>query len=191
MSQEKRLEVFLKKNINPSVPILESQKRIYSDLISKIQNKTENQRKTLKKIILPKIALYKAFIENKYSKELSYNYVEKYLFENGKKIHKILRIIELMPFFKKIFIAGVRKQMMTNDNWKTEIKTNESNKIEYDIIKCLWYDACLENNCIELCKCFCDVDNIIYKDMRKIIFERTGTLYYGNKCCDFRYKIRS
>lgn len=33
--------------------------------------------------------------------------------------------------------------------------------------KCLWYTACIENNCEELCRLFCDVDNVTYGGLKK------------------------
>ena len=170
--------------------VFQSQQNIYNALINNLKGKTKSQIKTLGQIILPKVALYKAFIENNFSKEISLEYIQKYMFEVGKKTNKLYKILEYLPFAEKLFLNVVKNQMTTKDNWRTEIITVEPNKIEINILKCLWYDACFENNCLELCKCFCDVDNIIYKDMKKIIFERTGTLFYGNKCCDFTFKRR-
>lgn len=61
---------------------------------------------------------------------------------------------------------------------------------QYNITKCLWYDACVENDCPELCKIFCDVDNVIYGSMQKVKFVRKGTLGTGSECCDFCYLNR-
>ena len=47
--------------------------------------------------------------------------------------------------------------------------------------------VCVENDCPELCKIFCDVDHVIYASMKKVKFIRTGTLAAGDKACDFRF----
>ena len=53
--------------------------------------------------------------------------------------------------------------------------------------KCLWHTACVENGCAELCRLFCDVDDVTYGGLCKLGFARTKTLGYGADCCDFRF----
>ena len=55
------------------------------------------------------------------------------------------------------------------------------------ITKCLWHTACVENGCPELCRLFCDVDDVTYGGLNKIGFSRTKTLGYGGDCCDFHF----
>ena len=59
----------------------------------------------------------------------------------------------------------------------------------YDLTikKCLWHDACVRFGCPELCRLFCDVDDVTYGGLRKIAFTRTKTLGYGGDCCDFHF----
>ncbi len=59
--------------------------------------------------------------------------------------------------------------------------------MEYTMKKCLWHTACIENNCEELCRLFCDVDNVTYGGLKKLGFSRTKTLGYGGDCCDFHF----
>lgn len=40
--------------------------------------------------------------------------------------------------------------------------------MEYTMKKRLWHTACIENNCEELCRLFCDVDNVTYGGLKKI-----------------------
>ena len=48
----------------------------------------------------------------------------------------------------------------------------------------MWY------NCPELCRCFCDSDDITYDGMHpKLYWHRTKTLGRGDDCCDFCLKI--
>ena len=39
----------------------------------------------------------------------------------------------------------------------------------------------------ELCRLFCDVDDVTYGGLCKLGFARTKTLGYGADCCDFRF----
>lgn len=42
----------------------------------------------------------------------------------------------------------------------------------------------------ELCRCFCDSDDITYDGMHpKLVWRRTKTLGRGGDCCDFCLKI--
>ena len=60
-------------------------------------------------------------------------------------------------------------------------------KLSFDVTikKCLWHTSCVENDCANLCRLFCDVDDITYGGLKKIEFKRTTTLGYGGNCCDF------
>ena len=53
--------------------------------------------------------------------------------------------------------------------------------------RCLWHTACAENGCAELCRLFCESDNVTYGGLRKIGFSRTKTLGCGGNCCDFHF----
>lgn len=69
----------------------------------------------------------------------------------------------------------------------------KSGKDYYDVTvtKCLWHTACVENGCENLCRLFCDVDDVTYGGLRKIGFTRTKTLGYGGDRCDFRFSESS
>ena len=55
------------------------------------------------------------------------------------------------------------------------------------IRKCLWYTACQENGCAELCRLFCGADDVTYGGLSKIGFSRTKTLSNGEDGCDFLF----
>ena len=59
-----------------------------------------------------------------------------------------------------------------------------------DMMKCPYHDICAEYGCPELCRCFCDSDDISYAGLHpKLIWERTMTLGRGDDRCDFCMKI--
>lgn len=80
--------------------------------------------------------------------------------------------------------------MKTTDLQKSNTENNK-NYYNITITKCLWHDACVDNGCPELCRLFCDVDNITYDGLKKIVFYRTKTLGYGNDQCDFHFYKKS
>ena len=58
-----------------------------------------------------------------------------------------------------------------------------------DMMKCPYHDTCTEYGCPELCRCFCDSDDISYTGLHpKLIWERSMTLGRGNDRCDFCMK---
>lgn len=73
----------------------------------------------------------------------------------------------------------------------TDLQVSETQKgkdyYNVTIKKCLWHDACVENDCADLCKLFCDVDDVTYGEVKKIGFSRTKTLGYGGDCCNFHF----
>jgi hypothetical protein len=169
--------------------INENQNRIYKRLASELKGKTENQINTLKNTILPRIALYNALIEMNYSKDESFLKVKKYLDQIvGKKMNEQLKKAERIPGFFTIFRKKMYKEVTSNDNWNVEILENAKNVIRYNIKSCLWHAACKENECPELCQIFCDVDHIIYGNMKKVEFIRQGTIGEGQEFCDFCYQ---
>ena len=74
-----------------------------------------------------------------------------------------------------------------SDLWQTAQEKGK-NYFNVTMKKCLWHDACVENDCPDLCRLFCDVDNITYANLKKLKFSRTKTLGYGNDCCDFHFE---
>ena len=189
MKQQKLIQKFINdKLLNQKIFLL--QNKILLDIIKNTKNKTPNQIKTLNNTILPRIALYKALNEF-YSQDEAYSIVKKYMYEViGKNKNKSMKIMEKVPCFYFLYSKIFIHIMKTTDLQKSN---TEYNKKYYNITitKCLWHDACVENGCPELCRLFCDVDNITYDGLKKIGFSRTKTLGYGNDKCDFHFYKKS
>lgn len=170
--------------------IYNSQQKELRTILESATGKSESQLRTLEKTILPRVALYKV-LEELWDQKKAYDTVEKYMFTIvGQKINKQYSALEFLPgffyIFRKIMVSTIKK----SDNWVTEVVKNDSISVKYNITKCLWYDACKENDCPELCKVFCDTDHVIYDSMKKIKFVRKGTLGTGSSCCDFCFLNR-
>jgi len=158
------------------------------EILESTKGNSDTQQTTLKKTILPRIALYKVLSEEFGDQKKAYAVVEKYMLTVvGPKLNKQYSSLEFLPgyftVFRKIMAGTVKK----SDNWVTKIVKNDGEAVEYNITKCLWHDACTENGCPELCKVFCDVDHVIYAGMKKVRFVRTETLGTGGSRCDFRF----
>lgn len=189
IKQQKMIKNFLFSELDTEVAqkIFDEQNNILDKIILNAFNKTKNQLKTLKNTILPRIALYKALNNYGFSIEDSNNHMKNYMLNYiAKSKHNSMVKMEKVPGFyslySKIFLKIMRKTDLQQSKQKHDAKS-----FDVTITKCLWHQACVENECPELCRLFCDVDNITYGELNKIGFTRTQTLGYGGDCCDFHF----
>ena len=189
IKQQKQIKAFLEEEFGKERggALFNAQEKTLDTLIGHIENKSENQMKTLAQTILPRIALYKALSEAGFSEEEVYASVRKYMLEVvAAKKHSSTAKMETVPGFYTIYSRIFLKIMRTTD---LQESVQNSGRDFYDVTikKCLWHTACVENGCAELCRLFCDVDDVTYGGLKKIGFTRTQTLGYGGDCCDFHF----
>jgi len=189
IKQQKQIKSYLTAELGEEKgkALFESQSEILNTIIENTKGKTENQMKMLIGTILPRIALYKALQKDGFSEEDVHRYMQKYMLDIvAAKKHSSTAKMELFPGFYSIYSKTFLKIMKTTD---LQVSTQNSGKDFYDvtITKCLWHTACVENGCEELCRLFCDVDDVTYGGLKKIGFTRTKTLGYGGDCCDFHF----
>ena len=189
IKQQKQIHEFLVEELgnDRGNRVFGEQEKVLSTLIHNTKGKSENQMKTLTQTILPRVALYKVLLNNDFSEEDVYACVRKYMLEKvAAKKHASTAKMEIVPGFYTIYSKIFLKIMRTTD---LQENTQSSGKDYYDITitKCLWHTACVENGCPELCRLFCDVDDVTYGGLKKIGFTRTQTLGYGGDCCDFHF----
>lgn len=189
IKQQKQIKSYLTAELGEEKgkALFDSQSEILNTIIENTKGKTENQMKMLTGTILPRIALYKALQNDGFSEEEVYRYMQKYMLDIvAAKKHSSTAKMEIVPGFYSIYSKTFLKIMKTTD---LQVSTQNSGKDFYDvtITKCLWHTACVENGCEELCRLFCDVDDVTYGGLKKIGFTRTKTLGYGGDCCDFHF----
>lgn len=189
IKQQKIIKNFLFSELDTEVAqkIFDEQNNILDKIFLNAFNKTKNQLKTLKNTILPRIALYKALNNYGFSMEDSNNHMKNYMLNYiAKSKHnsmvKMEKVHGFYSLYSKIFLKIMRKTDLQQSKQKHNAKS-----FDVTITKCLWHQACVENECPELCRLFCDVDNITYGELNKIGFTRTQTLGYGGDCCDFHF----
>ena len=189
IKQQKQIKAFLILEIGAEKgdAVFKKQEAILKEIIENTKNKSENQMKTLTQTILPRIALYKALLAEGFDEEEKNNHMRRYMMDIvAKQKHASTAKMESIPGFyflySKIFLKVVRK----TDLWESE-QARGKDYFDVTMKKCLWHTACIENNCEELCRLFCDVDNVTYGGLKKLGFSRTKTLGYGGDCCDFHF----
>ena len=189
IKQQKQIKTFLIEEfgVDNGKELFNKQEIMLNELIKNTKNKSENQMKTLVQTILPRIALYKVMSEEDFSEENIYQYMRKYMIDKvAKKKHSSTAKMELVPGFYSIYSKIFLKIMRTTDLQESE-QNEGKNYYDITIKKCLWHTACVENSCANLCRLFCDVDDVTYGGLKKIGFTRTKTLGYGGDCCDLHF----
>lgn len=187
IKQQKQIKAFLAESFgnDRGGKLFEMQDKALEEIIGNTKGKTENQMKTLIQTILPRIALYKSFIAAGLSDDDVYKYMRKYMLEIvAAKKHSSTVKMEIVPGFYAIYSRVFLKIMRTTD-LQESVQEHGKDYFNVTITKCLWHTACVENGCEELCRLFCDVDDVTYGGLKKIGFTRTKTLGYGGDCCDF------
>lgn len=187
IKQQKQIKEFLVESFgnDRGEKLFEMQDKALGDIIGNTKGKTENQMKTLIQTILPRIALYKSLQAEGLSEDDVYKYMRKYMLEIvAAKKHSSTAKMEIVPGFYAIYSKVFLKIMQTTD-LQESVQEHGKDYFNVTITKCLWHTACVENGCEELCRLFCDVDDVTYGGLKKIGFTRTKTLGYGGDCCDF------
>lgn len=81
IEQQNQIKEFLNEEfgVDKGKELFNKQEMILDEIIKNIKNKSENQRKTLIQTILPRIALYKAMLQDGLPSEDVYKHMQKYM----------------------------------------------------------------------------------------------------------------
>ena len=162
--QQKQIKAFLIEEFGKDrgSVLFDEQEKVLNTIIKNTKNKSKNQMKTLINTILPRIALYKVLSKSGFTEDVVYKHMRKYMLDIvAAKKHSSTAKMELIPGFYALY-SNITLKIMR----KTDLQ---------------------ENGCAELCRLFCDVDNVTYGGLKKIGFTRTKPLGYGGDCCDFHF----
>lgn len=156
-------------------------------LIATTEGKSEGQRKTLIQTILPRVALYRVLQQAGLSQAQAAACIRKYMMEKiAAPKHASTARMEIVPGFYALY-SRIFLQIMKTTDLQQSVQKREKDSFDVTITSCLWHSACAEYGCPELCRIFCDVDDVTYGGLRKMGFSRTQTLGYGGDCCDFHF----
>lgn len=198
MKQQKKIRAFLIEEFGEKkgAALFDRQKKMLAGLIGNTGKykpgnefyQSNGQKKVLAGTILPCIAMYKALSEDeRCGKKAGYELVQKYLLDKAAAgQHSSIVKMEIIPGFFALYSSAFLITMRLADLWEsTQKRGNDS--FDITITKCLWHTACKENGCPELCRLFCDADNVTYGGLKKMGFQRTVALGYGGDRCDFHF----
>lgn len=187
--RQKQIKAFLTEEFGEDrgSALFDKQIKTLDALMKGQKDKSSKQMKTLAGTILPCIALYKTLSADGLSPEAAYTYMRAYMLDKAAaQKHASMAGMEAVPGFYAIYSHIFLKVMRKSDLWKSTQRRGK-NFFDVTIQKCLWHTACVENNCPELCRLFCDSDNVAYGGLKKLGFARTQTLGRGGDCYDFHF----
>ena len=159
----------------------------YAGATKELQRHLENQ-------IMPGIAAYETLqtvMPKDEALQTIHGYVEQRAHREKAAFLKLLRIPGLYRLVPGIFSRETPKLFGPTAGFAaTDIQTS-GGVWRIDMTRCPYHDACVQHGCPELCRCFCDSDDITYDGMHpKLYWHRTKTLGRGGDCCDFCLKLR-
>lgn len=147
-----------------------------------------------KQRIYPAIACLRAMTEAGIDRQEAVSFLHSYYLWRAegkaqmlKKLMKVPGLYKAMPMLfnkltPKMFgeLAGFRSVWRRDPEWD----------LSFDMVQCPYLEKCREYGCPELCKAYCDADDVCYGDLHpKVVWGRTKTLGKGGDCCDFRMKV--
>ena len=116
IEQQNQIKEFLNEEFgaDKGQELFDKQEMILDEIIKNIKDKSKNQRKTLIQTILPRIALYKAMLQDGLSSEEVYHHMQKYMMDIvAEQKHLSMEKMEKIPCFyflySNIFLNVVRK----------------------------------------------------------------------------------
>lgn len=160
IKQQKQIKAFLIQAFGPDRggALFARQEEILTALVEQVNDPSERRRETLIQTILPRIALYKALLDG-CSEEETCRHMRTYMMEVvAAQKHAATARMELVPGFYALYSRAFLRIMATSDLWESE-SFRGKDSFGADIRQCFGHTACVEN-ARELCRLFCDVDDV-------------------------------
>lgn len=152
----------------------------------------EKQRH-LESQILPGIAAYETLqmvMPKEQALQTVHGYVERLARTSHKQLATLLLIPGLYRLVPSVFVKSTRSVFGPAAGFDPKELQVGNGIWRVDMVKCPYHDTCAEYGYPELCRCFCDSDDISYAGLHpKLIWERSMTLGRGDDRCDFCMKI--
>lgn len=144
--------------------------------------------------IMPGIAIYEV-LQTVVSKEEALQLIHSYVNAHAQKYHTLFRRLLKLPglyhTMPGIFAKGVEEKFGPAAGFQYITHEATKDMIRFDMLRCPYHDICAQYGCPELCRCFCDSDDITYDGLHpKLVWHRTKTLGRGGDCCDFGLMVK-
>lgn len=147
----------------------------------------------LKRQILPGIAAYETLqtvMSKKEALQTVHGYVERLAGASHKQLVALLRVPGMYRLVPGVFVKSTQSVFGPAAGFSPKELQTGNGVWRVDMMKCPYHDTCAEYGCPELCRCFCDSDDISCAGLHpKLVWHRTKTLGRGDDRCDFCMKI--
>ncbi len=144
--------------------------------------------------ILPGIAIYETLqtvMDKENALQTVHGYVEQHAHSTKRAFLLLMHIPGLYRKVPGIFGKQAPKLFGTAAGFAAREILVSDTVWRIDMTKCPYRDTCAKYGCPELCRCFCDSDDITYDGLHpKLYWHRTKTLGRGDALCDFCLKIK-
>ena len=161
-------------------------------LLAENADASKEKQYHLKRQILPGIAAYETLqrvMPKEEALQTVHGYVEHLARTSHKQLAALLHIPGLYRLVPGVFVKSTRSIFGPAAGFAPKELQTGNGVWRVDMMKCPYHDTCAEYGCPELCRCFCDSDDISYTGLHpKLIWERSMTLGRGNDHCDFCMK---
>ena len=148
----------------------------------------------LERQILPGIAVYETLrtvLPQEDALRTVHGYVEARAHATRRRIDRLMRLPGLYLLTPGIFARMTKKLFGTAAGFAATDRGTARGVWRIDMTRCPYHDACARHGCPELCRCFCDSDDITYDGLHpRLLWRRTKTLGRGDDCCDFCLMLR-
>ena len=164
-----------------------------SELRSEHAGASKERLRHLGSQIIPGIAIYET-LQTVMPKDEALNAVHGYVEERAYRLKKtFLRLMRIPGLYKKvpgIFAKQTPKFFGNSAGFEANEIRATGGVWRIDMTRCPYHDECVRYGCPELCRCFCDSDDITYDGLHpNLVWHRTKTLGRGDDRCDFCMKV--
>ena len=164
-----------------------------SGLLAENADASKEKLYHLQRQIMPGIAAYETLqrvMPKEEALQTVHGYVERLARTSHKQLATLLLIPGLYRLVPSVFVKSTQSVFGPAAGFDPKELQVGNGIWRVDMVKCPYHDTCAEYGYPELCRCFCDSDDISYAGLYpKLIWERNMTLGCGDDRCDFCMKI--
>ena len=167
----------------------------YDELIIENKNEPKEFYMHTRERIYPSVAIFDALLDEDIKRKEAEDFVTNYYRWRSSGMASKIKAVFKMPGIYKIvpmlFFKMSQKSFGPQAGFESENQHLGKGEMSFDMIKCPYYDKCLQYGCPEIVKGFCDADDICYGNMHpKISWDRTKTIGHGDEMCNFKIHIK-
>ena len=141
-----------------------------SALLAENADASKEKQYHLKRQILPGIAAYETLqrvMPKEEALQTVHDYVERLARTSHKQLAALLHIPGLYRLVPGVFVKSTRSVFGPAAGFAPKELQTGNGVWRVDMMKCPYHDTCAEYGCPELCRCFCDSDDISYSLNKK------------------------